>query len=95
MTPFSSGDPQPVAGQFRRALRVPQYRLSSRGAEEPELQVRNALELCSRAYFALAPSFVFVCFGFLGFFAFLSMVILRACGSKASSFARPRPLDRS
>jgi hypothetical protein len=46
----------------------------------------------SRAgYFALpAPSFVFVCFGFLGFFAFLSIVILQGCPLVAAILARLR-----
>jgi hypothetical protein len=40
-------------------------------------------------YFALpAPSFVLVCFGFLGFFAFLSIVILQGCPLVAAILAR-------
>jgi len=42
-------------------------------------------------YFALpALSFVLVCFGFLGFFAFLSIVVLQGCPLVAAILARPR-----
>ena len=42
-------------------------------------------------YFDLpALSFVLVCFGFLGFFAFLSIVVLQGCPLVAAILARPR-----
>jgi hypothetical protein len=41
-------------------------------------------------YFPLpALSFVLVCFGFLGFFAFLSIVVLQGCPLVAAILARP------
>ncbi|MEA2518018.1 MAG: hypothetical protein QOF49_98, partial [Chloroflexota bacterium] len=48
------------------------------------------------SYFAFAPSFVFVCFGFLGFLAFLSMrctsrVIVNASDAAAIAAACPSP----
>ena len=49
------------------------------------------VEWTGQAYFPLpALSFVLVCFGFLGVFAFLSIVILQGCLLVAPILARPR-----
>jgi hypothetical protein len=50
-----------------------------------------SFERTGTGYFALpAPSFVLVCFGFFGFFAFLSIVILQGCPLVAAILARLR-----